>query len=94
MKIVTLDARKGSNLEKVLFTMESLGLIHFQRKNENTLLLLVPSYEESPGKASINKFLFYGPNEAASFFYHDTKVSFFLEISYNNNRLYKIHIIK
>lgn len=94
MKIVTLDARKGSNLEKVLISMSSLGLIHLQRKNENTLLLLVPSYEESPSKATINKFLFYGPNETASFYYHDTKLSFFLEISYNNNRLYKIHIIK
>lgn len=94
MKIVTLNARKGSDLEKVVTTMSDLCLLHLQRKNESTLLLFVPSYEESPSNAIINKFLFYGPNETASFYYHDTKVSFFLEISYNNNRLYQIHIIK
>lgn len=94
MKIVTLNARKGSQLEKVVYTISDLGLAHSQRKNETTLLLFVPSYEESPSNATINKFLFYGPNETASFYYHDTKVSFFLEISYNNNRLYQIHIIK
>lgn len=94
MKVVTLDARKGSSLEKVVITMSDLCLLHFQRKNETTLLLFVPSYDECPSKATINKFLFYGPNETASFYYHDTKVSFFLEISYNNNRLYHIHIIK
>lgn len=94
MKIVTLNARKGSHLEKVVYTMSDLGLTHSQRKNESTLLLFVPSYDEGPSNSTINKFLFYGPNETASFYYHDTKLSFYLEISYNNNILYKIHIIK
>lgn len=94
MKIVSLDARQGSHLEKVVSTMSDLGLTHSQRKSETTLLLFLPSYDECPSKATINKFLFYGPNEKASFYYHDTKVSFFLEITYNNNRLYKINIIK
>lgn len=94
MKIVTLNAREGSHLEKVLHTMSDLALIHTQRKNETTMLLFVPSYHEGPSKATINKFLYYGPNQTASFYYHDTKVSLYLEITYNNNCLYKIHIIK
>lgn len=94
MKIIALNARKGSDLEKVVTTISDLGLTQFKRKDDTTLLLFVPSYEGGPKNATINKFLFYGPNETGSFYYYDTKVSFFLEISYNNNRLYKIHIIK
>ncbi len=94
MLIITLNARKGSDLEKVVTTISDLGLTQLKRKDDNTLLLFVPSYEGGLRNATINKFLFYGPNVTASFYYHDTKVSFFLEISYNNNKLYTIHIIK
>ena len=94
MKIITLNARQGSDLEKVVTTISDLGLTQLKRKDEFTLLLFVPSFDGGPKNATINKFLFYGPNETASFYYHDTKVSFFLEISYNNKRLYQIHIIK